>query len=907
MARRKRHRRSHRPTGVLRRAPDCVWVKGAGMSVVNEIAVWAGEQAAWVSDAVRRLIAQGTLSSADVADIAALVKVEQGIDDPQKRAATKLDPTAPIAEVQASADVCLTAIAGPKNINAIGSVDGITFAPDGLTVVYGYNGAGKSGYARVLKKACRARTSEAIVPNIFAPPNPPAPATARFEWRAGNLQDGAEWTDGSAPPVPLSKIAVFDSRCARVFVDDQAEVAYIPYGMDVLRELAVGQQAVQRLLEVELAAVTFDKSKLTALAGETVVGRLISSLKGTTPAQTVKDLAELSGAEMEELALLIKLLREEDPAKQAAVLRRFAARVQVVENELTLLEAPFSDEHVQKLRAAFEQLIAAEMASKIAATDLQDGGRALPGTGSDPWEILVRSAIAFATEQAYPHDPFPGPDGASCVLCQQPLSLDARDRLVQFVRFLEADAQKQFTEKRKQAVEIYKTIANVNISGFPSDRIFFDEVDEFSPELVAMIQAFLRALEARQAAIKAAAPNRNIGAIDPLPLSPAAALKSLRESRIAQAAELDRALTPEQRRAKLARLVDLEARQKLKSLLPTVLEAIDALKLERALREAVKRCNTTAVTRKINELYEKTVTAELRSALASELAELRLRGIKIGLEMSGQKGARMQQLKLPASGQFGKVKVSDILSEGEQRAIALASFLAEISLEQGKSGIVFDDPVSSLDHLRREQIARRLAREAKVRQVIVFTHDLAFAWSLREFADNYGVKHAERHVYAAGDTKGHCADALPFEAKKLDARVNDLRALSARAKKLLEQEKDHESYNNLVRNGYRRMRDTWELLIEDLLFAGTVKRFRRSVNTLRLRAVMVEDEDIKPVYEGMTRCSSFTHEGGSEAPPPLPAPDEFNADVEALGSALSAITAKTKAVEQRRKEAGMSG
>ena len=168
------------------------------------------------------------------------------------------------------------------------------------------------------------------------------------------------------------------------------------------------------------------------------------------------------------------------------------------------------------------------------------------------------------------------------------------------------------------------------------------------------------------------------------------------------------------------------------------------------------------------------------------------------------------------------------------------------------------------------------------------------------------MKHAAHHADGAGDTQGHCADALPFEAKRLDARVNDLRTLGARAKKLLEEGKDHDSYNNLVRNGYRRLRDTWELLVEDLLFCGTVKRFRRSVNTLKLRGVMIDDADIKPVYEGMTRCSNFTHEGGAEAPPPLPTPDEFIGDIEALGAAVNAITTKTKVVEQRRKEAGMS-
>lgn len=876
------------------------------MSVIQEIAAWANDQSDWVSDAVRRLFAGGALSAEDAADMAALVKTELGIEDPLHRVAKRLDATALPAAWQADVDVSLTAIRSPEHLNAIGTPDGVTFEPDGLTIVYGHNGAGKSGYARALKKACRARDSEGIIPNVFAPPAQPSPARARLEWRAGADVQSDTWTDGVPSPAPLSKLAVFDSHCARVFVDDQAEVSYVPYGMDVLRELAVGQQAAQRLLEAEQRGAKFDMTKLATLAGDTVVGRMCVSLSRTTDAKAVEQLASLADEEQEELVLLAKLLRDEDPAKQALALRRFAARVQAIETELAQLEVPLLDDSVERLRTAFEQLVAAETASKLAATALQEGGKALPGTGTDPWEVLVRSAMTFAAEQVYPGQPFPGPvEGASCVLCQQPLSAEASERLSQFVKFLEADAQKQYAEKRKIAANLYKAIAGANIDAFPSDRVLLDELTELVPEIASKIRAYLAALKTRQAEVKAMAPNRHLDALSAIPVSPAAALKGLRESRISQADKLEKTLTPEQRKVKAARLADLEARTKLKGLLPTVLEAITALKQEHALSEAVKRCNTAAVTRKITELYEKNVTTELRAALERELAGVGLSAIKIGLEMSGQKGARMQQLKLASPSRFARVKLSGILSEGEQRAIALASFLAEIGIEPGHSGIVFDDPVSSLDHVRREQIASRLALEAKFRQVIVFTHDLAFAWSLREFAERHGAKHAERHVFAAGDSKGHCADALPFEAKKLEARVNELRAQAARAKKVLEQDQDYAAYNDIVRNGYRRMRDTWELLVEDLLFAGTVKRFRRSVETRKLRYVVVEDADVKAVYEGMTRCSNFTHEGGAEAPPVLPQPDEFIADVESLGAAVGAIKAREKAIEQRRVAAGI--
>jgi hypothetical protein len=188
----------------------------------------------------------------------------------------------------------------------------------------------------------------------------------------------------------------------------------------------------------------------------------------------------------------------------------------------------------------------------------------------------------------------------------------------------------------------------------------------------------------------------------------------------------------------------------------------------------------------------------------------------------------------------------------------------------------------------------------------VFTHDLAFAWALKDFAEEHGVAAVDRHVFAAGSKKGICGDGLPFEGKKLAGRVNELRDQAKRAKKALEEEHNHELYNDIVRNGYRRMRDTWELLIEEHLFAGTVKRFRRPIETSKLRYVSVSDAEAAAVYNGMTRCSNFTHEGGAEAPPALPEPDEFLADIEALGDALKLIDDNKKATEKRRVEAGLA-
>ena len=132
-----------------------------------------------------------------------------------------------------------------------------------------------------------------------------------------------------------------------------------------------------------------------------------------------------------------------------------------------------------------------------------------------------------------------------------------------------------------------------------------------------------------------------------------------------------------------------------------------------------------------------------------------------------------------------------------------------------------------------------------------------------------------------------------------------MRELQGRAKKALEVDKDFDTYNSHVRNGYRMLRDSWEQLVEEHLFNGTVRRFQRPIQTLKLRAVRVDDAGAKAVYDGMTRVSNFVHEGGVEAPPALPQPREFLGDIETLATTYDSIAARNKVAEDERVALGI--
>jgi hypothetical protein len=103
-----------------------------------------------------------------------------------------------------------------------------------------------------------------------------------------------------------------------------------------------------------------------------------------------------------------------------------------------------------------------------------------------------------------------------------------------------------------------------------------------------------------------------------------------------------------------------------------------------------------------------------------------------------------------------------------------------------------------------------------------------------------------------------------------------------------------------VRDGYGKLRDCWERLIEEALFGDAIRRFRNSVHTKLLKRACVEHQDFQEVWEGMSRCSNFTHDAPLEAPPALPTPSDFVADVGSIERSFDRIRKRATEIERER-------
>ena len=209
------------------------------------------------------------------------------------------------------------------------------------------------------------------------------------------------------------------------------------------------------------------------------------------------------------------------------------------------------------------------------------------------------------------------------------------------------------------------------------------------------------------------------------------------------------------------------------------------------------------------------------------------------------------------------------------------SFLAEVGLSSGRAGIVFDDPVSSLDHRRRERVAKRLAKEAAHRQVAVFTHDIYFLCVLMEEAKLAGVKIDTQSLTRRAEGFGVADPELPFEGKSASKRVSALRAQHQTIAKMHKDGEEQECRQQTIA-AYYGLRMTWERAVEEVLLREVVLRFRKGVETQRLIGVVVSDDDYDQVNAGMTKCSNYAHDKALLGGVAVPEPDELLADILAL-------------------------
>lgn len=761
-----------------------------GSDVLTEILEWSTTQPAWQRDALRRLFTAGSLSEQDIDQLVALCKAGHGLEDP--KAARPLEQKH-LAITEADArPVTLRYVTHHKGVNALAPDQTVTFGPR-LTVVYGQNAAGKSGYTRILKRACRSRFTEAILGNVLQ--DAPLKGQATIGYEDGDGEHKADWSPDGAPTGPLASVSVFDGQCAPVYLRDKTDVAFRPFSLDVFDQLSGGCSAVKDQLEREQLPLYAPTPDLPQVDPGTKVATLLANLTARTKPEDVRTLATLSMKEDSRLKALRAQKRDllaADPKKKAQELDLKAGRLTALAEHLAGILSALDDAAVTALRSAATELATARKAlARLSKTVITPD--LLPGTGEEAWRTVWEAAEAFSAA-AYPDRPFPvtSADG-KCLFCQQGLHADAVTRFAHFVELVSSTAQADVRTAEAAHAQLLALVRELETDGQEQTIV---ELEDEHEELAKRVQTFIAGAENVQARIlKGDVPVKGLQG-DPEPDVRAQAT-TLRER-----ASLLRKQTPQMDPKEATELKELEARSALKEHLDAVLSEIERKSKLSAYFQCVEETVTTQITRKSTELTKRLVTEKLRDGFQEELKQLKFSHLAIEIKAAGgAKGALFHRLVFSNA---PKADVHGVLSEGESRTLSLAAFLAELSTASRASGIIFDDPVSSLDHIWRERIATRLVSFAKNRQVVVFTHDILFLRRLADEAEKQQVPIVHQHVRREGSA-GYVSTELPWGAMPIKKRIAAIKDKSQTATAVFKKQ-GMEHFEPLARQIYSSLR-----------------------------------------------------------------------------------------------------
>ncbi|KRR09831.1 AAA family ATPase [Bradyrhizobium valentinum] len=867
----------------------------APRTVLETILDWSVDRPMWQRDALRRIIAVGTPNDAAIAELLALCKKEHGATG------CDLEPVAlEVAHLPANpangASVTISSLSDIVGVNQLAPGQTLPFETAGLTIVYGPNGAGKSGYGRVLKRACRARKAGEIMPDAYQPA-PTGKATASFSiLKDGIAADPVAWSDTAGPHNVLSAISVFDRDCGSVHVQEKNEVAFRPFGLDISDDLAGVCQKLKQLLVAEEAQLSAARHPVFATPTwnlTTDVGKILSALAYNTDLATLETLGEMTAEERLRLARLREDLQK-NPVEAAAAQRLVADDVRRLILALDGYAVAYSDEALQKLKSLAD--IARETrAAATAAADKAFGGLSVAGVGGTTWRALWEAARRYSEHAAYPGKAFPHSEHEICVLCHQPLTAEAKARLQDFESFIKADAEAQAnaseTAFNSALASFKKSKLDIRVIGSMRRRLAVQ-----TPGVARAVLRFIASADLRRRQCLGSLSTEMQLTLTSFASSPKEQLQAIETAAQDYASQLDDA-AQEVGRAKLIKERDgLADRDAVSALMDNVRMEVARLGTLRIVRRCTDDMATNAITKLGNDIADNVITPKMRDQFQSEIVSLAAEKVRVEIVRSGgQYGSPNYQVRLFAN---PKAKVHSVLSEGEQTCVALAAFLAELATASHKSALVFDDPVTSLDHRWRDKVAERLVKECKQRQIIVFTHDMVFVNDLHDKAARHGARAKLVSLSRGPSGTGIVTDGLPWQHASLKDRIDKLEK-DGRAARALYDANDEEQYRDAAIGIYNRLRASWERGLEDVLFAGVILRHRDYIDAKNLRRVTaVEAADVDVYRNNFKKCSDLVeaHDPSRGRDASVPPPDEIMADIKTLADWAAAMRTKQNAI-----------
>ena len=759
----------------------------------------------------------------------------------------------------------LTALSDITGVNKLAKEQIIAFTPN-LTVIYGENGTGKTGYGRILKAlGFSYDQNDTILTNIFSTAEP---QSAKIEYKANGCPDTFIWT-GKNRNEDLASISVFNNNCVQISLDGNRQLIVSPIGFHLFNLVSSELGKLNDLLQEKKKEYPVQISWIENLNADTPQQKFINTLSKDSNESTLFEISnfgekqekELSAKELELSKLNKALLQNEICSLNSQI-----SELNIISEKVDQAKKALNTDIWNKLIENNKSITDLEKNTQEGITEIVLS-KGIEFYETDEFKTFLSSAESYIKKLDKPDYP---QSGDVCIYCRQPLKNGAKELLSNYRRLLNDKSEKNLTRLKKSKQDLIDSVNSIDTalklsySSFGMDEeenpIQPDELKAYNNDLGLLSKSFISGEVATDSVFKFKYDLfKNFISNKKTQLQDTLKTKNELLSNI------------ETKEIELKKIIaELKDRKYISPKTDEVKNIIDNHKTLYILKNNANSFSTNSISRKTSQAREELVSQDFNSLFQKELKALGKSGMQIALSFGTDRG------KTKLNHKISNHQLLEILSEGEQKSIALAEFLTELQLDNIKAPVIFDDPVNSLDHKIIDSFTKRVIRLSKQRQIVIFTHSVLLFNSLFYLSTQPSFKQLSYKFYNSRkeyDFVGVITDAEE-EKNKVKQNISNIN-------RLINNKPKERSEIDVAKEGFGELRSAIELCIEHEIFNGTVQRYQKHISLgkfvkVKSDGINKHKEALNDIYE---RCCGYI---GAHSNPEIvyndPSIDDLKAD-----------------------------
>gem|GEM_PF-1504469 len=806
------------------------------MGEIESLESWLNNKPYWEQFVWELCLDKAKLDDADVEHCYELLIQSISSDVPDSRKIDFSNKNLPIPlESKEISKIILKEIKEPVNINALPQNLSFKMSPN-LTVLYGENGTGKSGIGRLLCNACFSRGEREILPNLLENETTSGQQKAKFVIQENSELKEIDYVYGSIIK-QLKSFSVFDKKSVLIHLDDSNKIYFTPPQVKVFDKVAEVISSIEKKLNNEKEKRRVDNPfslLFSSVEMESDISAYCKTVSSNTDIEDYKSKInfnlEIDQNRINELEKLISAKKKLDITEKKKLIEDDVENLNILKSTLQRVLESITVDTYQEINDLNQSIKSKkEDINKIALKDFDTSTYRTIGTAE--WKTLIETAKILYEKEKEKNS---NKELDTCILCHQNLSGEAVQLFHKYWNFLSSTAEAELKEllithnrllnEMKAVLHDYPKLqsvdAGVKILQTEQPEVLLRLRSEYST-LKDTIEEYVKKLENIEQLSENIFKENDITCIQEL----IDAKNKEKEELVDPSSEIE-SLTSE-----------LNVLQHKKSATAIQEKAIDYInylkwisKVNRISFAGIKQ----VLTRKKTEYFKIDLLTKYKKIINEELEKL---GCKYNLVIgvSGELGDTKKELRLKFAEDY---EPSHILSEGEQNICSLADFLTEIQLDESNCGIIFDDPVTSLDHLRKDDIALRLVNESARRQVIILTHDIMFLSKLLRYAYEQKISFQTHWMRKVEGMPG-CIE------ENTTPKLANLKSIKEEYSNNLKEfeSADIKQQERLLVCMFDDLRRACEALIEERLFNKTIQRYDDHIKVQNLEEA-VFDKDL---------------------------------------------------------------